>query len=335
MTTPASRARAIAAPGSSECQATSVVSSRATGSRPASRSACANPAASACARARPAEPDSRSSSVSDASEVASAAAVKTGESCRAAPGGQRRVDAAAVALGEGHVARRDARHPLLQRGGDVQAAGRLRAAQPLLPRCRVGGGADRRDVHLDRADPLRTVVDDRHVERGQLVHRRHLAVHPADVRERHQPRPRPDGASGLGQRHLPHVDAAVARGAQRAEQPRVLGVAGHDLVAAAEFEPGDHLPDPLAGPGRDRDVRGRHVTEQPCVAAAQLRQHLRLALERRDETALGQLAFEFRTSRLDRDPRQRPIRPRVEVRGALEDGEVGAQRFDVHHAPAP
>ena len=58
----------------------------------------------------------------------------------------------------------------------------------------------------------------------------------------------------LAERHEPDLDAAVARGLQRPDQPGVLAVGGHDLVAGPEVQPGQHRPDPLARRGVQRDV---------------------------------------------------------------------------------
>ena len=211
----------------------------------------------------------------------------------------------------GVAATRD-RQALAQRGADVEHARAVGSAQPLLPGAGVGVAAERVDVDRHRADALGAVEQHRHVELGEL-RRREQPAHPADVRAGDQSRARADRVGELAERHFADLDAAqLARGAERAEQPGVLLVAGQDLIAGAELEPADHLRHAFARAGRQRDIgrrRSRARARRPRAAGrsarvrrskcADARPSLRLALQLRGggrDRARGQRAVGARRS---------------------------------------
>ena len=109
--------------------------------------------------------------------------------------------------------------------GHVQRAGALRPAEPLLPRDRVV--VVRCGVHVDRADRLCAVDEDRHSGLGlQLGDRQDVPGRPGDVREREQLRPGRDLCQDRVERLVggPLLDARDAdrgaRGVERPEQAR-------------------------------------------------------------------------------------------------------------------
>ena len=122
---------------------------------------------------------------------------------------------------------------------------------------------------------------------------------------------------------LGHHDAGAAR-VELAEQAEVLLVARDDLVLRAEPEPGDgDLAAACRGVGeRDELRRGAEHRGEPAADPLPQLEHLldvRLAAP-----ALGQVALEPCPERVDGRLRERAVRAGVEVRVALEDGELGA-----------
>ena len=131
------------------------------------------------------------------------------------------------------------------------------------------------------------------------------------------------------ERHRADLGAALARRDQRPDQAGVLLVGGDDLVARPDVHPRQHLPEPLAGGGGQRDVVGA-AAEQLGVARAQLGLELEAPLEVGVRAALVHLRADLPRDGLLRRPRDRPVRAGVEVRDALEDRELSAQRVNGH-----
>jgi hypothetical protein len=121
----------------------------------------------------------------------------------------------------------------------------------------------------------------------------------------------------------------VAGRRERAEQARVLLVAGQDLIARAEVHAHHDLAHPFGRAGRQRDV-GRVRSERPRVRRAQGLRELRATFEMGQRAPLGELAVELGARGLDGAARQRPVGAGVEVRALGEHGELAAQSGRIH-----
>ena len=86
---------------------------------------------------------------------------------------------------------------------------------------------------------------------------------------------------------------------------------------------------PLAGRGGQRHVVDR-AADQLGVAGAELVEQREPALEVRERAALLDLGGDLARDRFLGRARDRPVGARVEVRDALEDRELGAQRGQGH-----
>ncbi len=227
-----------------------------------------------------------------------------------------------VGVGEVRVAAPGDAQALAQRGADPQHAGAVGAAQPLLPGAGVSIAAER--VHIDRdgADALGAVEQHRDVEPAELGWRER-AADPADVRAGDEPRARADCFGELCKRRFADIHAVqLARGRERAQQARVLLVAGEDLIAAVQLQATDHLGHALAGAGGERDV-GCVGAERDGVGGAQLGVQLGAAFEVRRRASLAQLALELARGCLHGARGQRSVGAGVQVRQPLEDGKLG------------
>jgi hypothetical protein len=191
------------------------------------------------------------------------------------------------------------------------------------------------DVDRHRPDALGAVEQDRDVgtERGQAV-RSDRARDPADVRAGHEARARPRRVGEPGERGGPDLDAAAgAQAGQRTQQPRMLVGRGEDLVAGAELEAGQHADDALARTRGQREVGrvgAQHAGVDPALALAQRARGVHVG----GVPALAGGLLEQGVGGPDGGARQRPARPRVEVRGLGQDRELGAQRGGVHTGQA-
>src|SRR4029077_2636440 len=128
-------------------------------------------------------------------------------------------------------------------------------------------------------------------------------------------------------------DARSAR-VELAQQAEVLLVAGHDLVALAETEPGnDDLAAPSRGVGeRDEFRRGSQDGGETRTSTLSL---LEDPLDVCSATAaLDQVELEACFDCLDVGPRQGSDRAGVEIRVALEDGELRACLVERHSTTA-
>ena len=255
------------------------------------------------------------------------------ESKRAAPslGGEAALGLVRL-LGE--VGRGGDLEPL--RIGDVQRAGRVRAAQPLL--ARDGVEVVRPAVDRYRADRLRAVDEKRHVERGAQLRQPAGRDPYASSRARGRPgacagrppprsrrRPRPTQAAEPATRTVapdacsgprsPKCSSSVVttsspgwspRPATAMLQPRVVEVVSATCSGGTE----------ICAASRSRDGVTQVVQVVPEARPAAL--------------PCVEVALEPLLHRLDRRPRQRPERARVQIREALEHREGGAGLLDVH-----
>src|SRR5262245_769969 len=94
-----------------------------------------------------------------------------------------------------------------------EVAESVRAAEPLLPRRRIEVAAQRTYVYGHGAESLRTVEQERRIDRGGVDN---PAVDPGDVRDGDQSRARANGAGQLVEGHGPDLEAAP-----RSEERRV------------------------------------------------------------------------------------------------------------------
>jgi hypothetical protein len=111
---------------------------------------------------------------------------------------------------------------------------------------------------------------------------------------------------------------------QRSEQSEMLDVGGHDLVLAGEAETGEHDVARVRGRADERDVLRsdlEHCGQRLSGALAQgdCLFEVRIPAATPFEVA----AVELRHS-IDGRARERAVRARVQVRIALEDGELGS-----------
>ena len=170
---------------------------------------------------------------------------------------------------------------------------------------------------------------------GQLPHREDGAVQPGDVRETEQARARGDfgldrrkdlGCPEIADRHDPK------RGAGRdepAEEAGVLRVRRHHLVARPDAQAAQDDVAAFRRRGRERDLF-RLRAQEACKLAPQRLALLQRALEvRTARAALLQLEALDGLHRLDRRPRQRAERARVQVRIALQHRQAAADGYEV------
>ena len=168
------------------------------------------------------------------------------------------------------------------------------------------------------------------------VDRENVAGRPEDVRDGHQPGAGTDlgldGVDRLGRRELPYPGNPDAgpRGRQRAEEAEVLGVGRDDLVVRLEAEARDG---DVAAVGRRAGERDRAcVGSDRCAYAvsclrAKPTNLLPVRLAHATSLELGACALD---DALHRSARQRAERPRVQVGGMGEHGQLRANGFEVH-----
>jgi hypothetical protein len=137
-------------------------------------------------------------------------------------------------------------------------------------------------------------------------------------------------AGKLREGHDPHAHPArVARGGDRAEHPGVLLVAREELVAGTEIERMQHGVDAVRGGAGEGDG-GLISPEQPGGALAQRVDPLELVLEPRlAAPAALELLVEGGLRGLERAPRHRPVRARVQVGDPPADRKL---RSELLHA---
>jgi hypothetical protein len=218
---------------------------------------------------------------------------------------------------------------------DVQAAGRVGAAQPFLPRDGVEVVPPRLD--RDRAGRLGAVHE--HGQSGRildLLDGEHVAGLPGHVREGDQARPRCHLGQDRLQRALgrlcPHRGDSHdrLRSVERAQEAEVLRVRGDDLVLGSQAQPGE---DDVAAFRRrrgQRDVLGRHADRcgQPGAhALAKLEHGVDVRLPTAAELEVGELLGRHR---LDGRTRERAHRARIQIGDLVEDGELRAGFVEVH-----
>ena len=236
---------------------------------------------------------------------------------------------------------------LLEAVGQPQESDAVRSAEPFLARPRVGVHAQRGGVDVDRAHALGAVHQHRRSRCVRcfcdLAQRQDAAVRPEHVRERHQPRARPDQRGdrveriGAVQRLGDAHDDAVAadEGRERLEQARVLVVGRDDLVAGREVEAAEHEIHAAARRVRQRDALG--------IAAHGLGDGRARSIA--DALELGVAGGADATARLDLVDarphgvcgarRQRAPRAGVEVHGIARRRHSGAHDFEgVEHETA-
>ena len=190
----------------------------------------------------------------------------------------------------------------------------------------VGGAAQLDHVDGDRAGALGAVEDHRHAGVGERGGRE-LAGAPVHVRAGDERwcagRPRRRArANGTARISAPRSRAAIS-GPIR---PGCSVVGGDDLVARADVHPREHLADSLARRGGERDLvdaRSRAAPRSPPAARPAARSGAR---SERSSRPVLDLRRELARDGLLRRPRHRPVGARVEVRDALEDRELRAQR---------
>ena len=156
------------------------------------------------------------------------------------------------------------------------------------------------------------------------------------MRERDEPRPRPDLRQDRGERALVrqvadprHAHAGAGR-VQRPEQAEVLDVRRDHLVLGSEIEARE---DDVAGVRRrrrERDELGLDADDArerfPGPRAPGVdRLVVRLPAAPVDELALG-----LRNDRLHRRARERPVRARVQVRDPFENRKRRARLLERH-----
>ena len=291
---------------------------------------------SACVRARSKRPGPTSSrKASEASAPSSCARLSQPQSKRAAAGLRRERAGLVVAVlrvvrGRGHG------EPFDPLGRDHEAARSARAEQPLLPR--EGVEVDSGRGHRDRPDRLRSVREHGHAEPGELVERQQLPGRPGDVRDGDQLRRRADLDRDRVERGLRRAAAQLrradrrARCRQRAEQPEVLDVGRHDLVAGADPEPCADDRAALgrrAGEGERLGRDGHDGRKSGAEPLAQLEDLRRVPGARPAALVVEPVGCGHRVQRA---PRQRAEGARVEPDEAVEDAELGAYRFEVHQS---
>ena len=134
----------------------------------------------------------------------------------------------------------------------------------------------------------------------------------------------PTASAHLRPRHGADGHAAqLARGAERAEQPGVLLVAGEDLIARTQPQAVDYQREPLAGAGREREVLGR-AAEQRGVGAAQRPAQLGAAFEVRERRPSRGLACQLLRGGLHGGGGQRAVGAGVQVGDASQHRELRA-----------
>ena len=214
--------------------------------------------------------------------------------------------------------------------GDDERTRALRAAQPFLP----GDGVEVEPIRVDRncAHRLRAVDEDRDAGRSpQLVHGKHGAGRPEDVRDRDQARARGDRRCDVLRIRL-HDHDPRTRGVQRAEQPEVLVGRRDQLVFGAEPETCKHDVAAVRRRRRQRDVLGAHPHERRKLGP-QLLAHLEETHEPRvAPTPFADADLVLLAHRVDRRASERADAPRLEVGVALEHRELRACLL-VRHAP--
>ncbi len=216
----------------------------------------------------------------------------------------------------------------------VERAGRRRPAEPLL--ARHGVVVVRLCIDRDRADRLRAVDEERHIQRRLQFRKRYgMSLDPEDVGHRDEPRSRPDLGEDrvecLGGGPVPHFrhPNVCPRRMERTEQPEVLGVGRDDLVVRPETEPAEHDAAALGGGRRQRHTLRVHADlgrDDPAQALP--RTHDRL--EGLHSAAGPELRLRGFDHRVVGRAGHRPDRARVQVRVAVEYGKGGARFLERH-----
>lgn len=207
---------------------------------------------------------------------------------------------------------------IAQLGAHPQHAGAVGTAQPLLARARVGGTAQSAKLDRYRADPLGSIEQHGNIQLGQ-GRGSEAAAEPAHVRTGDQGCVGGHPVGQLAQRYGANGDAEmVARGLQRPHEAGMLLVAGEDLLASGQPQPGDDRAHSLAGAGRERDI-ARVGSQGLRVERAQPVAQLAPALKMRLPAAVALLAVELLVGGGHRAVGQRPVGPRVQVGEAIED----------------
>ena len=330
MITPASASAARVAGGSASSQETSVVSARGATTRPRSREPLGEVGGErggAAVHLGPAVALERlDRGEREGDDLA-------GERRRVVAGGlvlERRVEAGRRAR-EAHVARRDRAQLGAERGGEVEHAGAVGAAQPLLAGGGVGGAVQRGHVERDRAGALGAVEHHRHVDLGER-RRGDLAADPGDVRAGDEP----------GPRARPRRRRRAARPSARPRRGRARPCSGPSRPGCSWSEVTISSPGPRSIPARTVPMPSL-VPVASATSAGVGAEHARVGLaqaavvglaglEVGRPAAAGELVLERRAGRVGRRRRHRPVRARVEIRERLQDGELGAEGGGVHAA---
>ena len=138
---------------------------------------------------------------------------------------------------------------------DPQHPGADRPAQPLLARAGIEGAAERAARRGDRADALRAVEQDRHVQLAPAPSARSAPVTQLTCEQATSlvrgPTASARSANGTARTSTPRRARSVQ---QRAEQPGVLVGRGEHLVARSEPQAGEHAHDAVARARGERDV---------------------------------------------------------------------------------
>ncbi len=242
--------------------------------------------------------------------------------------GLRLVRAVRVVLALGEVARRGQREPLRIR--DDERAGRVGAAEPLLPRDREEVDAGRRRRH--GADGLRAVGEHRHPGlRPELGEREHGTGRPEHLRGRDEPCPRRHRRDDRVRLGRDDHDLGPRDG-ERPEQAEVLVGRRHDLVPRPQTEAAHRDPAPLGRRARECDLRRLGADERREGTAELLAQAHRRLEVRQAAAALDEVALDPVRESLGHRSRERAERARVEERDRLEHREERAGLGEGHDA---
>ena len=226
--------------------------------------------------------------------------------------------------GHGHAELLDALGP------DVERPRHIRAKEPFLRRDGVEVAPEVLNRDGDCTRCLGAVHEHGNASHGESLHLEARSGEPGDLRERDQLRPlrdrRLERAGHLRDRQVAHRHDLKLRPRcdEAAEEPRMLGVRGHDLVARSDLQPVED--DVAALRRRRREGDGvRRRLQEPGERRAQLvaaREHrLEVLLTR---SPLVEISGQGGLHRLHGPARQRAVRAGVEIREALENGKAGA-----------
>ena len=121
---------------------------------------------------------------------------------------------------------------------------------------------------------------------------------------------------------------------ERPEQPEVLDVGRDDLVLLGEPEPGENDVARVRRRGDESDALRRHLEHAGHGHARLLAQGQSLLEVSLPASALLEVPPVPLRHRLDRRPRERPVRAGVQVGIAFEDRKLGPRFFERHAAVA-